>query len=260
MEAARGHEVVPLPRAEADLADADALCRAVARAAPDAVVHAGAMTNVDACEREPEAARAVNALATGVLAEAAAKAGAALAYVSTDYVFDGERGGYRETDPANPLSVYGRTKLEGERLALAAHPDAIVARTSVVFAPLRRNFVTWAIGEMRAGRPVRLAEDQRVSPTYAPDLAETILALLSRGERGVWHAAGASALTRVEMGRAVARTFSLDAGLVQPARFADLRLPAPRPRDSTLDVAKVSRLRKPMTFDEALARLKERMP
>ena len=254
------HEVVPLGRAQADLADADALRRAVLDARPDAVVHGGAMTNVDQCEREPDLAHRVNAVATGALAQAARESGARFLYVSTDYVFDGAKGRYREEDATAPLSAYGRSKLAGEREALAGHPDACIARTSVVFGPHGKNFVTWVVDELRAGRPVRLAEDQRVSPTLAHDLARSILALLESRAAGVWHAAGADALTRLEMGEAIARAFSLDRSLVHRARLDDIRWVAPRPRDASLDITKLSFLRKPMGFDAALAFLKERRP
>lgn len=239
-----------------DLTDPAALADAVRRHRPDWVLHAAALTDVDACERDPALAHRVNALATQAVAQAARNAGAGLVAVSTDYVFDGERGDYRETDVPRPLSAYGRSKLEGERLALAAHPEAIVARTSVVFGPHRKNFFLWLLGELRAGRGVRIVRDQRVTPTLSHDLAEQCLALMQARASGIYHTAGASPLSRLEAAQALARRFGLRDGPITPIRSDELSWLAPRPRDATLNTAKVSRVHQPMTFDAALTRLK----
>ncbi len=244
-----------------DLGDAAAVGRALRAARPDWVLHAAAMTDVDGCERDPDAAHRANALATQAVARAARAAGARLVAVSTDYVFDGERGGYSEADAPNPLSAYGRSKLEGERLAVAAAPDAIVARTSVVFGPHKKNFVLWLVGELRAGRPVRIVSDQRVTPTLSHDLAEQCLALMrGRAPGGIYHTAGATALSRLEMAHAIAKEFGGDPGLVTPITSDQLTWLAKRPLDATLNTRKVSAFRPPLAFGAALARLHGMMP
>jgi dTDP-4-dehydrorhamnose reductase len=198
-----------------DLRDAAATRRAIADARPDWVLHAAAMTDVDGCERDPAAAHAVNALGTQAVARGAADCGARMVAVSTDYVFDGERGGYTETDEPRPQSAYGRSKLEGERLAAQALPDAVVARTSVVFGPHKKNFVLWLRGELAAGRPVRIVRDQRVNPTLSYDLAEQALALMRAGAAGIFHTAGATSLS----GRSSTRWWAGRASWAPPRRW-----------------------------------------
>jgi dTDP-4-dehydrorhamnose reductase len=238
-----------------DLRDTAGTSRAIEAARPDWVLHAGALTNVDGCERDPDAAHRINALGTQAVAQAAARCGADLVAVSTDYVFDGERGNYTEEDAARPRSVYGRTKLEGERLATAALPGAIVARTSVVFGPHKKNFVSWLRDELMAGRHVPIVRDQRVNPTFSYDLAEQVLALMQADASGLFHTAGATSLSRLEMAYAVADHFGLPRELVTAVRSDELSWVAPRPRDATLNTTKVSRFKRPMAFPDALRRL-----
>ncbi|MEA3166518.1 MAG: dTDP-4-dehydrorhamnose reductase [Thermoplasmata archaeon] len=247
-----GHEVVAPSHADLPIEDVAATERVVTQARPDWIVHCAAMTDVDGCERDPARAHLVNGLGSETLAKAATRQGARMLLVSTDYVFDGSRGHYKEGDATHPLSHYGRSKLEGERLVLAAHPDAVVARTSVVFGPHRNNFVRWVRRSLRAASPLKVARDQWVTPSLSEDVGRQLLALLEADERGVWHTAGAERLSRLEMAQRIARHDGLDATPIQPAAMADLAWLAPRPRDSSLDVSKVSRLAKPMAFDAAL--------
>jgi dTDP-4-dehydrorhamnose reductase len=260
-EAARQrHEVVALGHGELAVEDALACERAVARARPDWILHPAAMTDVDACERDPAKAHAVNAVGAGNLAAAAARHGRRMAFVSTDYVFDGEKGAYAETDTPNPLSAYGRSKLEGERLVFAALPEALVARTSVVFGPHKNNFVLWVARSLRAGAPVKVARDQWVTPTLADDAARQLLALVEAGERGIWNTAGGERLSRLEMAQRIARHHGLDPGPIQGVDMASLSWLARRPRDSSLATSKVSRLLRPFSFGEALDRLELAAP
>lgn len=252
---AAGHVLVAPSHADLPIEDASACRRVVEQVRPDWIVHPAAMTDVDACERDPAKAHAVNATGAENLAKAAARQGCRMALVSTDYVFDGNRGHYKETDATNPLSHYGRSKLEGERLVLAALPDAVVARTSVVFGPHKNNFVRWVRRSLRAGTPIKAAADQWVTPTCADDVARQLLALVAAGERGIWHTAGAERLSRLEMARRIAAHDGLDDGPIQPVRMADLAWVAARPRDSSLDTSKVARLVRPMGFEAALGTL-----
>lgn len=268
--AGRVHQVVPLVRKggaaldgadPVDLLDDAAVDAAIRRAAPDWVLHAAAMTDVDGCERDPPLAHRVNALGAQAVARAAKAVGARLLAVSTDYVYDGTMGPYSEADGPNPLNAYGRSKLEGERLAQAEAPDTIVARTSVVFGPHKKNFVLWLIAELRAGRPVRIVSDQRVNPTLAHDLAEQCLALMAaQAPAGVYHTAGGTSLSRLDMALAIAKEFRLDDGLVSAITSDQLTWLAKRPLDATLNTSKVSRFKQPMAFDAALRRLHGMMP
>lgn len=255
LAAAKGHQVVAPSHPGLPLEDLAAIPSGVAKANPDWIVHPAAMTDVDACERDPARAHLVNALGAEALAKAAAGRGARMALVSTDYVFDGNKGHYREGDATQPLSHYGRSKLEGERLVMAALPGAIVARTSVVFGPHKNNFVKWVGRSLRSGTPIKAARDQWVTPTCADDVARQVLTLLEAGETGVWHTAGAERLSRLEMAQRIASFEGLDPAPIQAVAMAELTWLAPRPRDSSLDTSKVSRLAKPMGFDEALGTL-----
>lgn len=251
------HDVVPLA---ARLEDSDALEAEIRKARPDWVLHAAAFTDVDGCERDPVQAARINVEATTRIATTARDVDARMLYVSTDYVFDGTRGGYREEDDTAPASVYGKTKLAGEEATRAVLEEhALVARTSVVYGPHKRNFVTWLIDALSKGEIVRVVHDQRVSPTYTADLARMLLALIEHGAQGIWHTAGGSTLTRLEMAHEIARVFDLDPAPIRSVDSASLAWVAPRPHDSTLDVTKMRRLHEPLTFQQALHELKERM-
>lgn len=215
-----------------DTTSAEDVDRVLDEARPDAVVHAGAFTNVDGAERERDAAWASNADATGILARACTTRGIRLVYLSTEYVFDGAAGPYCESDPVNPLGWYAQTKLAGEQAVIGAGGSWAIARTTVVYgyAPhVRSNFVLWLMGELRAGRRVRIVEDQIGSPTLAENLAEMVLALARSGENGLFNTAGADVLSRLDFSRQIATTFGLDSGLMDPVTTAELGQAAPRP-------------------------------
>jgi dTDP-4-dehydrorhamnose reductase len=253
LQRAKGPHSLLLPtHAELPIEDAGAVAALVAAQRPDWIVHTAAMTDVDACERAPEQARAVNALGSENLARAAAAHGCRMLLVSTDYVFDGVRGRYTEHDLTNPINAYGRSKREGELLAEAALPSLCVARTSVVFSPTRNNFVLSVAAALRQGRPVRAAHDQWVTPTSSDDLAQQVLALIGAGASGVYHTAGGERLSRLDMAHRIAGHYGLDPRLIQAISMADLPWVAPRPHDSSLETAKVAALRKPLGFDAAL--------
>lgn len=160
----------------------------VASVRPDVVIHAAAATNVDGCEREPRQAYAINALGTRNVAQAAARAGADLVYVSTNYVFDGQKDEpYHEFDVTAPISVYGASKLAGEREATAATERVYVVRTAMVFAKEGANFVSTMRRLMSEGKGIRVVNDQFGNPTYAPDLAAAIGKILERAPFGIYH-------------------------------------------------------------------------
>lgn len=246
------HQLAAPDHAGLAIEDATACASVVGQVRPDWIVHCAAMTDVDACERDPAKAHAVNAVGPETLAKAAARHGSRMVLVSTDYVFDGSKGHYTESDATRPLSHYGRSKLEGERLVLAALPDAVVARTSVVFGPHKNNFVVWVRRALRDSSAVKVAHDQWVTPTASADVARQVLALVEAGERGVWHTAGAERLSRVEMAQRIAAHDGLDPSPIQPISMSELTWVAPRPRDSSLDTSKVGRLVRPLAFDAAL--------
>jgi dTDP-4-dehydrorhamnose reductase len=240
----------------------DTIETAVARAAPDLVLDTGAFHAVDDCERRPAWAEAVNRDGTASLASTAARHGARFGFVSTDFVFGASIGRpRRETDPAEPVNVYGRTKLEGERAAVAAAPEAVIVRSSVIFSwiPAARraatgsgkgvNFGSWIVDELRAGRSPSIVTDQLTSPTHADDLAGALVAVAESRISGVVHAAGASGVSRFELCQRVAAQLGVEASRIRPIRTAELRQLAVRPDDSRLDSSRLRELTGYRTWD-----------
>lgn len=186
--APRAHEVIGLGAAECDVADDRAVARAFDGIRPDLVVHAAAMTDVDACEREPERAWQVNALGARGVAGAAAARDVPLVYISTNYVFDGEAPEpYDEDAPTGPLNVYGATKLAGEHAVRDLCPRHLVVRTAMIYDETGKNFVNTMLRLSGTGQPLAVVADQYGNPTYASDLAEALWRLVARPRFGTFH-------------------------------------------------------------------------
>ena len=227
------HEVVGVDL-DVDVTDADAVTACVADARPAAIFHCAAWTDVDGAEGAEEAARAVNEDGCRNVALAAREADAALVIPSTDYVFDGRKGApYTEDDPPAPLGAYGRTKLAGERAALAAHPGGTrVARTAWLYGAHGRNFVDTMLRLADERDEVAVVDDQEGSPTWTRDLAEALEALVARPP-GVYNTAGAGSVTWAGFARAIFEVAGRDCR-VRPITTAELGRPAPRPEVSVL--------------------------
>jgi len=265
------HEVLALGRrpcrlpagpyrwAEADLGDGRSVEAALREFRPEAVLHAGAATDVDGCERDPDLAWRVNVGGTEQVARACGALGARLVAVSTDYVFDGESGPYSEEDVPNPRGVYARTKRCGEEAALLLAPDCAVARVAVVYSGrpgAKATFATQVVEKLSRGEPVKAFSDQYVSTTLAASGAAMCLELLLETDyRGVLHTSDATVMSRVELAQAIARRFGLS-GEIVPVRTADVKLPAPRPLRGGLRVERAAKLlrNKPLGIEEALDR------
>ncbi|MBN1234724.1 MAG: dTDP-4-dehydrorhamnose reductase [Methanotrichaceae archaeon] len=219
---------------------------------PQYIVLTAAMTNVDACESDRIAAWKANALGPKNVALAARDIGAKLIHVSTDYVFDGERGMYREDDPTSPINYYGESKLAGESAVQDILEDYVIARTSVLYGwnPSRLNFVTWAVQEMGRGNKINIVNDQYNSPTLSSNLADMILSL--KDETGIFHTAGSERISRYDFSLKIARAFGLDESLIIPISSDALNWKARRPRDSSLDISLVSSFSKPLNVEEGL--------
>jgi dTDP-4-dehydrorhamnose reductase len=246
----------PLPSertARLDKSRPETISPALERLRPEVVVDTGALHQVDYCETHEEEALRVNRDGTGALAKVARAIGARFLFVSTDFVFDGNTDRpYVETDRAEPLSVYGRSKLAGEAEALQNNPETIVVRPSVVYSwipPAARiasisqkgvNFASWVIDELTAGRSLSIVNDQIASPTLSEDLARAILVLLERKESGVFHAAGSTPLSRFEFTLRLAQRLGLDDSKVHPIGTPELHQAAPRPANSSLDSSKLA--------------------
>jgi len=259
-----GDEVLGLAHAQLDVTDRDAVLGAITTWRPDAVVHAAAWTAVDACESEPERAFTANGLAVRWVAEACGRTGAHLVHVSTDYVFDGSLGRpYHEWDRPNPASVYGASKLAGEREAAAMGTRAAVVRTSWVCGEHGANMVK-TILRLAAERPsLAFVDDQRGHPTFTADLATTLRRLALDRRSGLHHVTNQGAVSWFEFARAVVTVAGRDPGMVEPISTADLDppRPAPRPANSVLDNAVLRAAGLPLLrdFHHPLAELVERL-
>ena len=227
------HEVVPLAHADLDVGDHHAVMQVIPELAPDLVVNAAAFTDVDACQGDPERAYRDNALAVQSLALAARASGAELLHVSTDYVFDGEKGSaYDELDAPNPQSVYARSKLAGERFARELVAGAYVVRTGQVFGA-GTDFLSRAIGRVAAGETVGAIADRTGSPTFVRHLAERLLPLVLTGRPGLYHLGGPEPATWFDV-LSRATTIGGLPGSVEEQKADELGRPAPRPRYSAL--------------------------
>ena len=226
-----GHDVIAAAHTDLDITDEAAVRRATDDERPDAIVNCAAWTDVDGAESDPDGAGALNAAAPGHLARAAARAGASVLHVSTDYVFDGSKGApYVESDATSPISVYGRSKLAGEQAVAEANPRHWVARTAWVFGASRQTFVSVSLEQ---GREVRGLTDQFGSPTWTGHLATALLELLAGEAYGVHHVAGAGVCSRYELAEEAIRCAGGGATLV-PTTLDQFDAPAPRPHFSAL--------------------------
>lgn len=217
-----------------DLRDRGAVANALAEAGPDVVIHAAAFTAVDRCESEPELAREVNVDGTRWVAEGARAVGARVLYISTDYVFDGTKSGpYIETDEPNPRSVYGQTKLGGERVL---DEGSTVVRTSWLCGRHGPNMVKTILRLAGSEPTLRFVDDQVGHPTIAADLARVVADLVEAGHTGIFHATNQGAVSWYEFARSVLRAAGHDPDRVQPCKTHDLVPPRPaaRPANSVL--------------------------
>lgn len=229
------HETTGLDRHQLDIVDRSAVLATVGALRPDLVVNAAAFTDVDACESRPDEAYAVNALGVRHLAEACRLVGAHLTTVSTDYVFDGTSPRpYHEWDEPAPSSVYGRSKLAGEREAL---PTATVVRTSWLCGRHGPNMVRTILRLLDGEGSLRFVDDQRGHPTFVSDLVPVLRRLTIERRQGVFHVTNQGAVSWYEFAREVAAAAGHDPNRVEPIATADLDppRPAPRPANSVLD-------------------------
>lgn len=264
-----GHEVFSgynhnLPKKGApvkfDLTVDSSISKAVDLARPEVIFHTAALTDVDKCEAERDLACRINAKGTKLLADAAKGAGSFLVYVSTDYVFDGCRGLYKESDAPNPISHYGYTKLLGEKYA------DCVARTCVIYgsrpASGKVNFALWIIDKLQKGEGIRVVTDQYITPTLNTNLSRMLLEAGEGRLESIYHLAGSERISRYDYACRLADAFGLDKSLIAPSKMADIGWRAKRPMDSSMDISKAAQLlrEKPWDIDKSFKILKEEIP
>ena len=223
---------------------------------PEIVIHLGAMTGVDLCEKERTSASEINTKATEIIAKECSKLNSFLVYVSTDYVFDGNLGMYKEDNVTNPLGFYGESKLEGEKVVQNFSTNWCIARTSTPFGlhPTKKSFPMWVIENLQKQKQIDILIDQFTSPTYIPNLSRMLIEISERRITGVIHAAGASKISRYQMASMVSDKLNLDGTLLKQISINKMKWVAQRPKDSSLDVSRASSIlnEKPQKIDQSL--------
>ena len=210
---------------------------------PDAVIHCAAAANLDYCEANPEIARQVNGVLPGLLAGAARRSGVQFVHISTDCVFDGQRGDYVELDTPNPVGVYAATKLMGEHMVAEANPEAIIARVNFYGWSLqgKRSLAEFFFNNLSGGQQVKGFTDVLFCPLLANDLGRLLLQMLNKHLSGLYHVVSRQHLSKYDFGVALANTFGLDAGKIIPVSVAQAGLAARRSPLLTLRVDKLAR-------------------
>ncbi|WP_341667901.1 dTDP-4-dehydrorhamnose reductase [Alcaligenes sp. SDU_A2] len=243
-----------LARSDLDITDLESIQQALERYRPDVLINAAAYTAVDKAESEPETAYLVNALAPGLLAQASAQRGIGLIHISTDYVFDGQAAQlYAEDAPTGPMSLYGRSKLDGEQAVLAALPSAVIVRTSWVFSQFGNNFLKTMLRLGRERRELSIVSDQVGGPSYAPHIAQVLLLLARRLEagvqapRGIYHYAGQPDVSWYDFAQeifhqAVQLGLLAESPSLRPISMCQHPVPARRPARSCLSQRKLDDL------------------
>ena len=235
-------------------------------AQPSVVIHTAAMTNVDACELDPAACELQNVTATEHLVRAAQRHNSHFIFLSTDFIFDGANGPYREEDAAAPLSIYGHSKLHCERTVMnAGLAKWSIARTIIVYGIAeglsRSNVVLWAKGALEKGRPINVVDDQWRMPTLAEDLADGCIRIAKRGATGIFNLSGPDGMSILELVQRVGAFFQLDTSVVSPVKSDTLGQPARRPPRTgfVLDKARQELGYAPRSFEEGLAVLRDQL-
>ncbi len=210
---------------------------------PDVLVHCAALANVDACDLQPELADRMNAALPGELAESAEKNSVRMVHISTDAIFDGNKGNYREDDEPNPLSTYARTKLKGEQAVLQTCPDAIVARVNFFGWSMsgKRSLAEWFISNLAAGRVVNGFTDIFFCPLEVSQLCEFLQMMLEKDLKGLFHVVSSESISKYAFGVKLAEAFGFESKLIKPVSWKEGGLLAARSPLLTLDTDKLTK-------------------
>ncbi len=226
---------------DVDLTDTATTRETLVQLRPAAVVHCAAGTNVDWCEDHPDETERINVHASSFLAAVAAELNLRFVHVSTDSVFDGRQSFYLETDEAAPLNVYAASKLRAEQEVFRHNSSALIVRTNIYGwnVQKKQSLAEWIVGRLAKGKEVPGFVDVYFTPILANDLAEILLAMLDRGLTGVYHVAGSQRVSKYEFAKQAAIMAGFEPERVVPTRFAEARLRAARPLDTSLSTNKV---------------------
>jgi len=236
-----------------DLLNHERISNVLSEKNPDIVIHLGAMTAVDLCDTQQDNALKINSQATEILAKECSKINSFMVYVSTDYVFNGNSGLYKENAVTNPLGFYGKSKLLGEKSIQNFSSNWCIARTSTPFGlhPTKKSFPIWVIENLQKQKQIDVLTDQFTSPTYVPSLSRMLIEISERHLTGIIHVAGASKISRYEMASLVSDKLGLDGKLLREISINDIKWEAQRPKDSSLNVSKAISIlnQKPQKID-----------
>jgi len=238
-----------------DIAKFDDIFNFIKRIKPDWVIHCAALRNVDLCEENKELAWKSNVIGTENIVGACKKFGVKMVYVSTDYVFDGNNGAYKEEDIPNPVNFYGKTKIIGEWLVRNVEYFLIV-RPSMIISNTPGNYVDFTINGLKNGG-ISGATDIKSSPTLVSELAEAVITAIEKDLSGIYHMAGDEMVSRYDFMRMVAKNFGYDSDLVKPTTSVELKFKAKRPKDTSLDITKSKKMKiKFSALNESLKKIK----
>jgi dTDP-4-dehydrorhamnose reductase len=231
---------------------------------PDIIINPAAMANVDQCEKEREAAWKINVNGVENLVEISRRIGSKLIHISTDYVFDGKNGPYKENDRVNPINYYGKTKLAGENLIISGGIDFAILRTILIYGTgnsVKNNFGLWVINSLKGGKTIRCADDQFSSPTHVKDIAAGTIASIKKNVKGVFHICGAEQLSRYDFAIKAADIFSFDRSYISSVKSVELKQEALRPLVTGffIDKARNELGFHPMNVTEGLLLLKQEL-
>jgi len=232
---------VPFSAEQVDLLDLASIPARVAALSPDLIIHCAALADIDKAEQHPALAEKINTQVPEAIARAAKACGAQLIHISTDAVFDGQRGDYRETDAPNPISVYARTKLEGEQAVLAAYPQAVAARVNFYgWSPTgQRSLAEFFYTHLRSEQTMNGFTDVFFSPLYVGHLAELLLTIADRRLEGLYHVFCPQATSKYAFGVSIARLFELDESLINPSALQEIQAGTPRSLNLSMNTDKL---------------------
>ncbi|QMU53915.1 MAG: dTDP-4-dehydrorhamnose reductase [Nitrosopumilus sp.] len=239
-----------------DLSNPEDIKKTINEISPDVIIHLAAMTEVDLCEIERDLAMTINAKATKILAEQAARNDCFFVYVSTDYIFDGSKGMKKESDSPNPLGFYGKSKLAGEISLNGLASGWCIARTSTPFGihSTKKSFPLWIKENLESKKEISVLTDQFTSPTYVPNLSKMLIEVATKQITGIIHLSGASRISRYSLAEMVADRLNLDKALLKPVKITEMNWKAQRPSDSSLDVSLATEIleEKPQKIESGL--------
>ena len=241
---------------ELDLLNLEEISKTFQKLQPNVVIHLAALTDVEKCESESKLAYLINSKATELIAKESKQIKCFLVYLSTDYVFDGKKGFYDETDSPNPINQYGKTKLDGEKAVKTLCTSWSILRTSTPFGnhSKKKTFPVWIVENIKNNNKLNIIEDQFTSPTFVPNLSKMIQEVIKRKLEGVIHLSGSSRISRYDFAKMIVNKLNLDSSLLTSVKIDSMKWKAKRPSDSSFNVSKAESTltQKPFSIEKSL--------